>query len=533
MTNYGNSKLVCIPPLLWKSLILTILLTVVENGVDGAPKPTVKFEGEANLEKKSGKSLNLTAKITPSGITNPTVKWSLNGSPLDMNANVSSNWNAATSKATLAIRKLDISLNGKIELKIETEGGVASDSVKLQVTGNPPSLLEWFNSQCEYEEKKPPTSAKNAFDVGSIRKHFKEKRNGTFGQVTEVDVKDQFEGQTEPQINRCAAKEMTIQSMYDRDRKKPADQQGAARNVCREMRMFQKFVDPLPSPFIAPHRYSFVDHETVFLVSDYYGGGDFLIFLLSVGQLLEVHAKTFGFQIIHALSALHKMDVIHADLKPENIMMNDEGNLKIIDWGTSDEDDGLPSTVAAGSVPYMSPQLTYVDQGTIRGKVDVWAYGIMWWTMLLQRLPFNGTPQNDVLTLYKTRKLPDEHSPMIIEQITTGKNAGTKQRVAKHEDISLQLRELIVKINNPGTHKTRQTPEEELERLTADQIKNDPYFSDLAQLKPEEVSAPFKPIFDKKSGKWFFIEKTHPDFRIPRFEENESTMKKLCRFIHC
>ncbi|KAI1719915.1 immunoglobulin i-set domain-containing protein [Ditylenchus destructor] len=102
-------------------------------------KPTVKFESEKNLVKKFGESLNLAAKISPSSIKDSAVQWSLNGSTLDVNSrNVSSSWSTATGKANLSIRKLDISHNGKFEIKVETANGLASDCVELQVMGPPP-----------------------------------------------------------------------------------------------------------------------------------------------------------------------------------------------------------------------------------------------------------------------------------------------------------------------------------------------------------------------------------------------------------
>lgn len=103
----------------------------------------------------------------------------------------------------------------------------------------------------------------------------------------------------------------------------------------------------------------------------------------------ETQTKFYMKQIVEALSYCHEKEICHRDLKPENILVNDEGNVKIIDFGFSATTKFKLKTFC-GTPPFMSPEITK-KVPYFGSTVDVWALGIIIYQMLVGKLPFRAT----------------------------------------------------------------------------------------------------------------------------------------------
>ncbi len=101
-------------------------------------------------------------------------------------------------------------------------------------------------------------------------------------------------------------------------------------------------------------------------------------------------AVDYSVQICKALKAAHDKDIIHRDIKSENIMINLENIVKVMDFGLAKLKDeaGLTKTKTAGTIAYMSPE--QIKGEDIDHRVDIWAFGVVLFEMLTGEFPFEG-----------------------------------------------------------------------------------------------------------------------------------------------
>ena len=114
-------------------------------------------------------------------------------------------------------------------------------------------------------------------------------------------------------------------------------------------------------------------------------------------RFTEPEARFFMIQLIGACHYMHTHQVIHRDLKPENVLLDDDLNVKIADFGLSNEiKDGDFLKTSCGSPNYAAPEV--IRGGLYTGpEVDVWSCGVILYVMLCGRLPFED---DDVQTLF-------------------------------------------------------------------------------------------------------------------------------------
>ncbi|OMJ84384.1 hypothetical protein SteCoe_14541 [Stentor coeruleus] len=113
-------------------------------------------------------------------------------------------------------------------------------------------------------------------------------------------------------------------------------------------------------------------------------------------RLHEEEAKTIFKQIVQAVSYCHSKNIVHRDLKLENIMLDREKNVKLIDFGFSTINGiGQMSKVFCGTPSYMAPEIVknvdYIGQ-----LADIWALGILLFAILTGTFPFKGSSDRDL-----------------------------------------------------------------------------------------------------------------------------------------
>ena len=129
-------------------------------------------------------------------------------------------------------------------------------------------------------------------------------------------------------------------------------------------------------------------------------------------------------QVLKALQHAHECGIVHRDIKPQNIMLLQDGSIKVTDFGIARFSDKATRTMteqAIGSVHYIAPEQAKGD--VTDGKTDIYSVGVMLYEMLTGRLPFDGESAVSValMQLQSTPKRPREINPGIpigLEQIT-------------------------------------------------------------------------------------------------------------------
>uniref|UniRef100_A0A673GUZ8 Serine/threonine kinase 32A n=1 Tax=Sinocyclocheilus rhinocerous TaxID=307959 RepID=A0A673GUZ8_9TELE len=154
------------------------------------------------------------------------------------------------------------------------------------------------------------------------------------------------------------------------------------RNVFKELQITQN----LEHPFLVNFWYSFQDEEDMFMVVDLLLGGDLRYHLQQNVHFTESTVKHYVCEIALALHYLRNKRIIHRDIKPDNILLDEHGHAHLTDFNIAaivKED--LKATSIAGTKPYMAPELFQSFEGTRPGysfAVDWWSLGITAYELL-------------------------------------------------------------------------------------------------------------------------------------------------------
>ncbi|KAI0049113.1 Pkinase-domain-containing protein [Auriscalpium vulgare] len=142
-------------------------------------------------------------------------------------------------------------------------------------------------------------------------------------------------------------------------------------------------------PYICGMREMIVHQHHYYMVFEYINGGQMLDYIISHGRLRERVARKFARQIGSALEYCHRNNVVHRDLKIENILISQTGNIKIIDFGLSNLYDPISHlSTFCGSLYFAAPELLNAKVYT-GPEVDVWSFGVVLYVLVCGRVPFD------------------------------------------------------------------------------------------------------------------------------------------------
>ncbi|THH32748.1 hypothetical protein EUX98_g1453 [Antrodiella citrinella] len=145
----------------------------------------------------------------------------------------------------------------------------------------------------------------------------------------------------------------------------------------------------LHHPYICGMREMIVHQHHYYMVFEYVNGGQMLDYIISHGRLRERVARKFARQIGSALDYCHKNNVVHRDLKIENILISQTGNIKIIDFGLSNLYDPVHNlSTFCGSLYFAAPELLNAKVYT-GPEVDVWSFGVVLYVLVCGKVPFD------------------------------------------------------------------------------------------------------------------------------------------------
>ncbi len=221
-------------------------------------------------------------------------------------------------------------------------------------------------------------------------------------------------------------------------------------NLAPEPAMVERFLREgealrrLSHPNIVKCRESFESDGRFYLILDYVGGGSLR------GQLPVAPAQALNWMldVADALTRAHRLQIVHRDVKPDNILLSDDGHARLTDFGVAHLG-GLwaPMTqvgTALGTVEYMSPEAC---QGLPASPDhDLWAFGVTLYELLTGTTPFQGNGPGAVILAILTqpaRPLP-EHFPEGLHRLLARLLAqDISQRYASMREVALELERLV------------------------------------------------------------------------------------------
>jgi len=170
-------------------------------------------------------------------------------------------------------------------------------------------------------------------------------------------------------------------------------------HILLEKNILSSFTD---EKYLCHMKFFFMTETKICFVLPFYRGGDLYSLLESKGPLDDATAAFYGVQIAQMLSFLHSKNIVYRDLKLENLMLDDNGYLVLIDFGSCkiiEEKLELQSSFD-GSIDYMAPE---VITGEGHGMMaDWWSYGILMYELICGKPPFHEGNTDRILDLITT-----------------------------------------------------------------------------------------------------------------------------------
>ncbi|MDX6219113.1 MAG: eukaryotic-like serine/threonine-protein kinase, partial [Frankiales bacterium] len=134
------------------------------------------------------------------------------------------------------------------------------------------------------------------------------------------------------------------------------------------------------------------DTGLAYLVMEHIRGQNLRQLLLSIGPLTPSRAVAVMEPVLRALASAHAVGMVHRDVKPENVLLGDDGRVKVADFGLARAVESTSITQTTnhmmGSVAYLAPE--QVERGTADARSDVYAAGVLLWELLIGAPPHSG-----------------------------------------------------------------------------------------------------------------------------------------------
>ena len=251
------------------------------------------------------------------------------------------------------------------------------------------------------------------------------------------------------------------------------------KNQIIHIRSEQQFMSKVKSPWIVDLKASFQEDDYLYLIMEFCQGGDFMNLLIKKDILTEEEARFYTAELILAVESIHKLDCIHRDIKPDNILIDKNGHIKLSDFGLAKISEKLvqpqnfknnknrpthqKNYSCVGTAYYVAPEV--LKKTGYSEDIDWWSVGVILFEMLVGYAPFCSEKTKDVcykvLNWKEFLKIPDD----VI--------------------ISPEAEDLIAKMVNDS--------DKRLGKNGVDEIKAHPFFKKIDWNNIRNTKAPFIP----------------------------------------
>jgi len=231
------------------------------------------------------------------------------------------------------------------------------------------------------------TNGENTLSIGDFNL-LKVIGQGSFGKVLLVSKKE------EPNKGKVFAMKVLNKSTI------------IARNEVEHTKSEKSILMKLEFPFLVKLHYSFQTPDKLYFVMDYINGGELFYHLQKEKKFSEERVRFYAAEIVAGLEYLHTAGVIYRDLKPENLLLTNEGHIVMTDFGLSKEglhDKDDRTGTFCGTPEYLAPEIL---EGKGYGKaVDWWSFGTLLYEMLTGLPPFYSEDVQEMYTKIMSAEL--------------------------------------------------------------------------------------------------------------------------------
>ena len=227
------------------------------------------------------------------------------------------------------------------------------------------------------------------------------------------------------------------------------------------------------------------DNGLYYIVMEYVEGKTLKQLLKKRGSLTLSEAIDIMLQLTDGMAHAHDSYIVHRDLKPQNIMIQDDGQIKITDFGIAmalNSTQLTQTNSVMGSVHYLPPEQAAGKGTTI--KSDIYSMGIIFYELLTGELPFKGDSAVEIALKQMKEPLPDVHKlnndiPQSIENIILKSTA--KNPKNRYDDAKSMHNDLLTALND-------------------DRINEEPYVYPYPENEVDETTKIMQPISDDAEG---------------------------------
>ena len=179
----------------------------------------------------------------------------------------------------------------------------------------------------------------------------------------------------------------------------------------------REFLSKLRHPFIVNMNCAFQDFENLYLVMDLLTGGDLRYHICRIRNFTEEETKFFISCLLLGLEYIHNNNIIHRDIKPENLVSDENGYIRITDFGVAKLNKEDNSSETSGTPGYMAPEVLMGQNHSF--TVDFFAIGVMGYEFMIGTRPYNGKDRKEIkhMILKKQAKIDPNNTEWSEESV--------------------------------------------------------------------------------------------------------------------
>lgn len=168
----------------------------------------------------------------------------------------------------------------------------------------------------------------------------------------------------------------------------------------------RRILEEFDHPFLCTLHFAFQTQDKLYMVMDFFAGGELFFHLKKQGKFSEKSAQLYAAETILALDALHSQNIIYRDLKPENLLLDEVGHICLTDFGLAKQSNehGMLKSLC-GTPEYLPPEIIQARPEGYSKAIDYWSLGTMLFEFLTGLPPFYSTNLKQMYEKILTAKL--------------------------------------------------------------------------------------------------------------------------------